>query len=102
MVKTRASERPLLWLGLWFVCNLLITLGTKGTFRTHGFTFPRTLTLVHMLFTSVLSNIAVFMGCDDGSAERRGGSAYGHCLYNGHFVPPKGVAKETAKKCKCP
>ena len=74
MVKTRASERPLLWLGLWFVCNLLITLGTKGTFRTHGFTFPRTLTLVHMLFTSVLSNIAVFMGCDDGSAERRGGA----------------------------
>ena len=39
MVKTRASERPLLWLGLWFVCNLLITLGTKGTCHAQMATF---------------------------------------------------------------
>ena len=71
IMKANASEHPLLWLGLWFVCNLLITLGTKGTFRTHGFIFPRTLTLVHMLFTSVLSNIAVYLGCNDNIAAQR-------------------------------
>jgi drug/metabolite transporter (DMT)-like permease len=66
------SSSSALWLGLWFVFNLLLTLSSKSIFRVYAFRFPRLLTIIHMLFTSVLSNVVSLL-CSSSSSGGGGG-----------------------------
>ena len=70
------SSSSALWLGLWFVFNLLLTLSSKSIFRVHAFRFPRLLTIIHMLFTSVLSNVVSLL-CSSSGGGGGGGSGGG-------------------------
>ncbi|KAH3766336.1 Phosphate/phosphoenolpyruvate translocator protein [Pelomyxa schiedti] len=47
------------WLVLWFVLNVAVTLTNKGLFQLSGFHFPTTVSLVHMLFTSIGSSLVM-------------------------------------------
>eukprot|EP01091_Cochliopodium_minus_P016010 TRINITY_DN5863_c0_g1_i1.p1 TRINITY_DN5863_c0_g1~~TRINITY_DN5863_c0_g1_i1.p1 ORF type:complete len:342 (-),score=18.37 TRINITY_DN5863_c0_g1_i1:96-1121(-) len=45
------------WLSLWFLLNIALTLMNKAVFKIWRFPFPITLSLIHMLFTSIFSSL---------------------------------------------
>lgn len=58
MVK-RLGESSLVWLVLWFVLNVSVTLSNKALFQFSGFTFPTTVSLLHMVSSSVFSRLTI-------------------------------------------
>jgi hypothetical protein len=45
----------MLWLFVWFSLNIVLTLMNKSFFQFYDFTFPITLSLIHMICSTALS-----------------------------------------------
>lgn len=58
-IAKRLGESSLVWLVLWFVLNVSVTLSNKALFQFSGFTFPTTVSLFHMISSSVFSRITI-------------------------------------------
>mmetsp|Transcript_12878 Transcript_12878/g.19009 ORF Transcript_12878/g.19009 Transcript_12878/m.19009 type:complete len:359 (-) Transcript_12878:176-1252(-) len=51
--KTYSSQEQAIWLGLWTVNNIAVTLMNKSVFHNLDFNYPYTLSAVHMLVNSL-------------------------------------------------
>lgn len=58
-ITKRLGESSIVWLVLWFVLNVSVTLSNKALFQFSGFTFPTTVSLFHMISSSIFSRITI-------------------------------------------
>jgi drug/metabolite transporter (DMT)-like permease len=53
------GQSRVMWLALWFVLNVAVTLSNKALFQFSGFTFPVSVSLAHMASSSAFSHAVV-------------------------------------------
>eukprot|EP01105_Mastigella_eilhardi_P025019 TRINITY_DN6656_c0_g1_i1.p1 TRINITY_DN6656_c0_g1~~TRINITY_DN6656_c0_g1_i1.p1 ORF type:complete len:371 (-),score=120.54 TRINITY_DN6656_c0_g1_i1:70-1182(-) len=58
-LAARLAESSALWLVLWFSLNVSVTLFNKALFQFSTFTFPVTVSLVHMIVTALCSTFTM-------------------------------------------